>query len=259
MQWYYALNGQRLGPIGENEFARLVTDGVIRPETLVWRQGMANWQPYREIAPAAPPVPPLPPVVASPTAQVAPLPASVPTAAQPLPGTVVSNNPAWTGASGVAPSAAPASALRYAGFWIRFAAKIIDLIILNIVCQLLYLAFGVIKPEMNAAAQSGDFETLLPLLITYFVQSLTISTAVQLLYYWFFLHRFAATPGKLAVGIRVVRPDGSPLGNGQIIGRYFAEWLCGLTLGIGYLIAAFDDEKRGLHDHLAGTRVVKKS
>ena len=39
----------------------------------------------------------------------------------------------------------------------------------------------------------------------------------------------------------------------------FAEMLSSLTLGIGYIMVAFDDEKRGLHDRdICDTRVVRK-
>jgi hypothetical protein len=47
------------------------------------------------------------------------------------------------------------------------------------------------------------------------------------------------------------------LSSGRIVGRYFAEMLSFITLGIGYLQAAFDErERRTLHDNLADTRVV---
>src|SRR5205085_12021153 len=46
MQWYYAIGDQRHGPVIQSEFERLVSVGTIKPDTLVWRQGMAAWQPY---------------------------------------------------------------------------------------------------------------------------------------------------------------------------------------------------------------------
>jgi len=66
-----------------------------------------------------------------------------------------------------------------------------------------------------------------------------------------------ATPGKMALGIRILTDDGDPIGFGHAILRYFAEIACVLTLGIGYLMIAFTAEKRGLHDFIAGTMVVK--
>jgi len=70
--------------------------------------------------------------------------------------------------------------------------------------------------------------------------------------------KFEATPGKLALGLRIVRADGSKLSHGRIIGRFFAEKLSAFVFFIGYLIAAFDDQKRALHDMICDTRVVRR-
>jgi len=55
----------------------------------------------------------------------------------------------------------------------------------------------------------------------------------------------------------VVRSDGSALSTGRIIGRYFSEMLSSMILCIGYLMVAFDEERRGLHDRICDTRVIK--
>ena len=70
--------------------------------------------------------------------------------------------------------------------------------------------------------------------------------------------KYGATLGKMACGIRVVRPDGSPVTYLRAFGRYWAKFLSGIMLLIGYIIAAFDAEKRALHDHICDTRVVYK-
>ena len=55
--WYYVEAGQQAGPVEEPVLEELRRTGRIQPETLVWREGMANWQPYREAKPigSAPP------------------------------------------------------------------------------------------------------------------------------------------------------------------------------------------------------------
>jgi hypothetical protein len=53
MPWFYTRNGQQLGPVSDNEFARLVTSGIVQPDTLVWREGMAQWMPHRSVNSAA--------------------------------------------------------------------------------------------------------------------------------------------------------------------------------------------------------------
>jgi uncharacterized RDD family membrane protein YckC len=247
MQWYYAHSGQRLGPVGEPEFARLVNEGAIRADTLVWRQGMANWQPYGEVAPSTlPPVPPIPPL---PTAAAGP--AGMP---QTFPVSVMNSG---VGGAAQAAAATQPIATPFAGFWIRVVAKIIDLIILAILLKVVGRVMGFVEFDLRALASMSD-PAQIAAVMDELGRQCGVQLVIELAYSWIFLKKFAATPGKLALGLKVVRADGSPITTGQIVGRYFASWLCVITLGIGYVVAAFDDEKRGLHDHLAGTRVIKK-
>jgi hypothetical protein len=61
MEWYYGIQGQQSGPVGEAEFQQLVQQGVITPQTLVWRQGLANWLPYNQLGTSTAAPPPVPP------------------------------------------------------------------------------------------------------------------------------------------------------------------------------------------------------
>jgi hypothetical protein len=54
MSWYYADNNERRGPIEDAAFQSLVAAGTIKPETLVWREGMPEWTAYGKVAAAAP-------------------------------------------------------------------------------------------------------------------------------------------------------------------------------------------------------------
>lgn len=54
MNWYYSENNGQRGPLNENEFEFLVRAGKITPDTMVWRKGMADWQPWREVRPEEP-------------------------------------------------------------------------------------------------------------------------------------------------------------------------------------------------------------
>jgi uncharacterized RDD family membrane protein YckC len=82
--------------------------------------------------------------------------------------------------------------------------------------------------------------------------------AVQMIYVIFFLGKFGATPGKMICRLKVVTPEASAIGFGRAAARYFAQILTNCTFCIGYLIAAFDPEKRALHDHICRTRVIYK-
>ena len=67
-----------------------------------------------------------------------------------------------------------------------------------------------------------------------------------------------ATPGKLALGLKVTGLDGGRISFARATGRYFAEILSGLTLGIGYAVVAFSRRRQALHDMVAGTVVVRR-
>ena len=153
---------------------------------------------------------------------------------------------------------APATAVRYGGFWIRVGAYLIDVIILFVVQGIIDFALrGSLIPAYQQP-QPGDIGALVAIL-----PALGITTMVNLfigaLYEGLFVARVGATPGKMVCGLKVVRPDGSLLGLGRSFGRYFAkfgEWII-LFLGwIGFVMAGFDSQKRALHDMICDTRVI---
>ncbi len=57
MSWYYAIGNERLGPVEDDEWDKLVASGQIKPDTLVWREGMADWVRYSELSPDIAPEP----------------------------------------------------------------------------------------------------------------------------------------------------------------------------------------------------------
>jgi len=52
MEWWYAENGQQIGPVGEDALQDLIRTGAVQPSTLVWHSGLRNWIPYSQAAPA---------------------------------------------------------------------------------------------------------------------------------------------------------------------------------------------------------------
>jgi uncharacterized RDD family membrane protein YckC len=275
MNWFYANGGQQEGPVNDADFERLAREGVIQPTTLVWREGMANWEPYAKVAPApqtasfAPGVSPAIPTTAPPAGQVACRECGK---FVPIEDTMQINGVAICAAckpiyvqkmrEGTLPfiTATP-GAMRYGGFWIRFLAKFIDQIIVGIPIMALYLiavfGFGMGSAAAAQPGQMPDFAMLLA--------SLGLQLGVQVIglvlggfYSVFFVVKYGATPGKMIVGLRVVMANGDRLGVGRAIGRFFAEIVSGMVCYIGYIIAAFDDQKRSLHDHMCSTRVIYK-
>lgn len=236
--WFYVKEGERVGPLGREELDARIAEGEVGGETLVWRAGMSSWARASELGelgllPATPP-PPLPP---------------------PLPAMDVERTwepPTEEDAAASHEEAAVAERPEFAGFWVRLAAKITDRVILYGAATLVQhavvrWAFGGVMPEA----------TDLPQMWRLIAICAPVNMLIALVYTIYFLRRHEATPGKIILGLRVVRADGSRLGVGRIIARFFAEVLSTLVFFVGYVMAAFDDEKRTLHDYLCDTRVVK--
>jgi len=140
--------------------------------------------------------------------------------------------------------------MNYAGFWTRFGAKFIDGMLLMVVNWTITAIFAGI-----AGAIGGNNSHVL---MGASAVSMLCNLFIGASYTTYFLGSRGATLGKMACGIRVVMADGGSISYGRALGRHFAEMLSGMTLMIGYIIAAFDSEKRTLHDHICGTRVVMK-
>lgn len=135
---------------------------------------------------------------------------------------------------------------RYAGFWIRFVATIIDSILIMVVTwPLLIGIYGMEYLESTELAQ-GPAEIFISWVLP----------AVLVIFFWV---KSQATPGKMLTGIKVVDAEtleaASP---GQYVGRYFAYFISMLVLFLGYLWVAFDARKRAWHDMLAKTVVIHR-
>jgi uncharacterized RDD family membrane protein YckC len=85
-----------------------------------------------------------------------------------------------------------------------------------------------------------------------------ITFVMTLAYNWFFWTQWQGqTPGKRMVGIRIIKTDGSRITSTDALIRATGYFLNTMILSIGWLWALFDEQKRGWHDMLAGTVVVK--
>jgi uncharacterized RDD family membrane protein YckC/type II secretory pathway pseudopilin PulG len=142
-----------------------------------------------------------------------------------------------------------------AGFWLRFAASLVDGFIVTGGCVLAIGAFslfaallagaGVVEP--GAAAALGVIAFWLLLLVgqwAYF--ALMESSARQ------------ATLGKQALGLAVTDLEGERIALGRATGRFLGKILSGIPLNLGYVMAAFTARKQALHDMVAGTLVVRR-
>jgi uncharacterized RDD family membrane protein YckC len=86
---------------------------------------------------------------------------------------------------------------------------------------------------------------------------LTLGVVLHAAYSIVFLGGCGQTPGKMLLDLRVVRENGGAVGYSRAGWRWVAAGIAALPLGLGFLGAFLTREKRGLHDLLAGTRVVR--
>ncbi|WP_152051052.1 RDD family protein [Tautonia marina] len=66
-----------------------------------------------------------------------------------------------------------------------------------------------------------------------------------------------ATLGKLALGMKVTTDQDQRLSFSRALGRFFAKLLSLIPFGLGFVMAAFTEQHRALHDLIAGTLVVR--
>ena len=150
--------------------------------------------------------------------------------------------PAWP-----APPAATTGVI-YAGFWIRALAYIIDLALVGAIRSIVLLPLGLSMLDRPFAS---------PWFFAHLGEAKLASLAVALGYFVYFWTQYGATPGKMLLKLKVVTPQGTLITAGQGVLRYFGQILSGLILGIGFIMAGLDDQKRALHDRIANTRVIR--
>ncbi|HUP58482.1 MAG TPA: RDD family protein [Bdellovibrionota bacterium] len=138
----------------------------------------------------------------------------------------------------------------------RFVAMFIDGVISNIILFPLMTVITVMLMPMMRSQDSG--EKMMGVLIQYAFQFVFWVAFTAAYSGWFYRNK-GATPGKLLLGLRVVDAQtGTYLGLRQTLIREVLGRIADtLTLGIGLLMAAFREDKRALHDLIAGTQVLR--
>lgn len=249
MEWYYAEGGNPMGPVSEERLLQLIQSSKVGPDTLVWRNGMAEWKPCRE---------------AGPRMREAAAPAAAPEGHQaciqcgkffPQDEMLKFEN-VWVCVNckpvflqKIKEGVKVTGTVLYGGFWIRLGSCIIDVILLQIVNYVVILPMYGLLGIKNAAVW-----------VTGIIVQNLLYMAVAACYTTFFLGKYGATPGKMACRLKVVNPDGTKITylkgfarfGGIILSVFF-------TFCVGCLMAAWDDEKRALHDRVCNTRVIRES
>ncbi|GAB6908291.1 RDD domain containing protein [Desulfosarcina cetonica] len=277
MAWYYKEGDNEAGPVDKVRLQALYKEKKIDADTLVRDENQTQWKPLKEWFGKKPKAatPPEPPSRPAPPAQ----------AHQPNDNPQPGNGPAIAVCSqcgrsfpqdqvvrfegkSICAACKPLfvqklkegvdlpTNLRYAGFWIRAAAKIIDGIILMVA------QWALLIPLNMAFFSSMTMDPDNPDMAAFFGMmglQMAVGILIPASYGTFFIGRFAATPGKMACRLKITAPNGDFISYLRAFGRFWAELVSSMLLGIGYLMVAFDGEKRALHDRICATRVIYKN
>ena len=133
--------------------------------------------------------------------------------------------------------------IKYAGFFVRLAAYLLDLIIVAAASAPILLLLSLI-PFMDTK------------IFFVFTAKAIVVYLLKALYFVLFLKLRGATPGKLALRIRVVKKEGELSWIDAVYRETVGRYLSGLVLSLGYLMVGFSRTKQGLHDMLCDTVVI---
>lgn len=291
MTWFYVADGQRQGPVEEGAFLELVRTGKIVAETLVWNEALPQWEPYAKVyaqsvqaAQEGKPATGGPGTTTSggrkvtryqlkgrqseaPTVVLGPRPEAVGGSGMTTSGGIQCQACGWRfpedqivpfDGGQVCVRCLPTAKLLkanqksmpeggFAGFWIRFAARLLDLVLLGVLIGgLLAVGVPLLAGPLGFKPEVARDNLQLGLVL------------VPLVYSVFFIGTFGATPGKMMLHVRVIRAkDESNPGYVRALLREIFFYISTLFLCLGHLLAVFDPEKRGVHDFVCNTRVIR--
>ena len=157
---------------------------------------------------------------------------------------------------------------KYAGFWLRFVAYIIDVIVIQIIQSFLIIPIlGIIG--FGFASQGFDFNldrmsdedamAFIFAMISAISTLVLIAYALEILYFSIMeASKYQGTLGKMALGLKVTDMNGQPLDFPKALLRNLGKIISGMLLLIGYILAGITEKKQALHDIIAGALVVRK-
>lgn len=226
-----------MGPFTREQVAEKLQSGEIHADQLAFVDGLTQWTPLRDVLARLDA-----PAVIPPQSSLSPAPYSYAATMQP-PGDVV-----------------------YAGFWLRFAAFILDYIITTIPLSIIGGIFGFIfgfaaaathpQEKVNFVHEDGSPNIGFILLE---LGIMAMSITVTWLYYALLESSAGqATLGKRVLGLKVTTEAGERISFARASGRFFGKIASALILYVGFMMAGFTTKKQALHDMMAGTLVIRK-
>lgn len=234
MAQYWVIRGrERRGPYEESDVLEGVELGTVRPNDLLWVEGMREGVPIAEVIAnlgAAPP--------SRPALTLAPL-ASGRTAASPY-------RPPGARVDDLAELAL--GNITYAGFWVRLAASLLDALIILLVAVAIGAGAAIVLNAIGVrgTALEGNFwPNVLGFALSWLYFALLESSP------------HCATYGKRAFHLQVLGADDlTRIRFGRASARWIGRFVSTFVLMIGYLMQPFTPRKRALHDYIAGTVVL---
>ena len=146
----------------------------------------------------------------------------------------------------------------YGGFWIRLVAYFIDQAVLGVVLVPVFVIF--VLPSIITVIHNGGFDQDTPppeFIWAIVLFSLAVFSSHLLYEIVLTSSSWQGTIGKKLLRLKVTDDFGNRISIGRSTGRFFAKILSGLASNIGFIMIAFMDRKRGLHDVIAKTQVLR--
>jgi uncharacterized RDD family membrane protein YckC len=295
--WYYVnADRQRQGPVPAATIRELAAAGSVEARTLVWRQGMPQWQPLESVAgelgialasEASMPAPPSPPPAPAPAPRMD---SPAPTASADTEATrVLRSEPRLADIGAESPLSEPkrtppASAYPDAALQQAYAAQVgADPQARTAFIGDGHVLYASFLKRVAASIIDGFIVGIITVVVQTPIALITgvslglaggdaglgsalmqlvtqlIGVAIGIAYFgYFYTSDQQASPGKQLVGIKVARPDGERISFARSVGRYFANWLNIFTLGLSYLLPLFTEKRQTLHDLICDTVVVDR-
>ena len=145
------------------------------------------------------------------------------------------------------------ASVKKGGFWIRYAAWLIDTIILNIIGVVLLRIGAVAFDLASTGLQDLEVEEMMSIMVPY----LLFMIIVNIVYFTFFHGSTGQTLGKMVCKLKVVRLNGDRVGYGKAFLRWIGYLVSTSIFYLGFIWAAWDRNKQGWHDKIAGTYVIR--
>lgn len=161
----------------------------------------------------------------------------------------------------------------YAGFWIRLLSYVFDVFIVSFLAAIVaYIGMMILSSDiytnivvgtLEGADSAGGSSSLMARLIylAIFFPIVILPFFIFPLFYYIYLPstRIMGTFGKSVLGLVIVDTDGNRIGKGKSLLRFIGWIISSIIIYIGHIMCGFTEEKQGLHDMIASTRVVYKS